>query len=97
MVFNFTNNYQFRTRLTVDNQVLETVDSTKLLGTVISNDLRRDKNTNRIVKRAYAKMELVRKLSGFGAPISDLKNIYVYVMPIRAIKLCVSQWTHTRK
>ena len=86
-MFNFTYNYQFRTRLTVDNQVLETVDSTKLLGTVISNGLRRDKNTNRIVKRAYAKMELVRKLSGFGAPIIDLKNIYVYVMPIRAIKI----------
>ena len=77
MLFNFTYNYQFRTRLTVDNEVLETVDNTKLLGTVISSDLKWDLNTNRIVKRAYAKMELVRKLSGFGAPTSDLKIIYV--------------------
>ena len=77
MVFNFTNKYQFRTRMKVDNEIIETVENTKLLGTVISSDLKWDLNTNRIVKRAYAKMELLRKLSGFGAPISDLKNIYV--------------------
>ena len=27
--------------------------------------------------KAYARMELVRKLSGFGAPISDLKTVYM--------------------
>ena len=57
----------------VDNEIIDIVENTKLLGTFISNDLKWDLNTNRIVKRAYAKMELLRKLSGFGAPISDLK------------------------
>ena len=77
MLFNFTNNYQFRTRLKLNNELLETVTETKLLGTIITSDLKWDKNTNCIIKKAYAKMELLRKLSGFGAPISDLKTIYL--------------------
>ena len=77
MLFNYTNNYQFTTRLKLNDQVLETVNETKLLGTIITSDLKWDKNTNNIIKKSYAKMELIRKLSGFGAPISDLKTIYL--------------------
>ena len=75
MLFNFTNNFQFSTRLKLENEILETVTETRLLGTIISSDLKWDSNTNNIVKRAYARMELLRKLSGFGAPISDLKTV----------------------
>ena len=77
MLFNFTHKYQFQTRLQLNSETLETVSETKLLGTIISSDLRWDKNTQHIVKRAYARMELLRKLSGFGAPISDLKTVYL--------------------
>ena len=76
MLFNFTHNYQFRTRLKLGNELLETVTQTKLLGTILTSDLRWDKNTNNIVKKAYARMQLLWKLSGFGAPISDLKIVY---------------------
>ena len=51
MIFNFTQKYQFSTRLAIEGDVLETVTDTKLLGTVISNDLRWDKNTESIVKK----------------------------------------------
>ena len=50
MVFNFTNKYQFSTRLTLENQILETVKETKLLGTIITDDLKWDKNTDYIKK-----------------------------------------------
>ena len=43
----------------------------------MTSDLKWDLNTNSIVKRAYARMELIRKLSGFGAPLSDLKIVYI--------------------
>ena len=36
MIFNFTNNYQFHTRLTLKNENLEIVDKMKLLVTVIN-------------------------------------------------------------
>ena len=47
MIFNDTNKYQFRTRLTINNEVLETVEQTKLLGHFITNDLKWDKNTEK--------------------------------------------------
>ena len=74
IIFNFTNNYQFTTRLKLNNQILDSVSETKLLGTIVTSDLKWDKNTENIVKKAYARMELLKKLSSFGAPIPDLKK-----------------------
>ena len=56
---------------------MEVIDQTKLLGTVISNDLKWDLNTKSLVKKANARMELLRKVAEFGTPQEDLKNIYV--------------------
>ena len=77
MIFNFTQNYQFSTRLKLQDEVLETVQDAKLLGTVLTNDLRWEKNTQHIVKKANARMQLLRKISNFGASWDDLKNIYI--------------------
>ena len=62
MIFNYTNKYQFSTRLNLNNEILETVKETKLLGTIITDDLKWDQNTNYITKKAYARLELLRKL-----------------------------------
>ena len=51
MHFNLTHNYQFGTRLKLNNEQLDTVTETKLLGTILTNDLKWDQNTNNIVKR----------------------------------------------
>jgi predicted Zn-dependent protease len=40
MIVNFTENYQFATRLKIDDEALEVVDHTKLLGVIISNDFK---------------------------------------------------------
>ena len=60
----------------MNDQNIEVVESTKLLGTVISNDLKWDLNTNQIVKKANARMQLLDKASNFGAPLRDMKDIY---------------------
>ena len=77
MIFNFTNKYQFTTRLGLNRENVEIVPEIKLLGTVIQNDLTWTSNTSRLVKRANARMVLLRKLCEFGAPIQDLKTIYI--------------------
>ena len=77
MIFNFTRNYQFSTRLTMEGHKLETVQEAKLLGTIVSNDLKWDKNTDFIVKKANKRLELLRKISFFGANLDDMKNIYI--------------------
>jgi hypothetical protein len=77
MIFNYANKYQFTTRLSINNKDVEVIDSTRLLGTVIQNDLKWDLNTAAIVKKANARMELLRKVASFGTCVEDLKNIYV--------------------
>ena len=77
MIINFTENYQFSTRLQLKNDNIEVIDSTRLLGTIISNDLSWDLNTANIVKKANARMALLRKVASFGTPPEDLVTIYV--------------------
>ena len=76
MMFNYTKNYQFSTRLKLENENLETITETKLLGTIITHDLKWEKNTKNSVKKVYSRMKLLRKLIGFGAPHKNLLTVY---------------------
>ena len=77
MLINFTEKYQFSTRLQLNNENLEMVKYAKLLGVIISDDLKWDLNTNSLVKRANARMELLRKVASFTTSIEEKKNIYI--------------------
>ena len=76
MIFNFTDKYQFGTRLSINDNPIEVIDSTKPLVTIITNDLKWDQNTAHIVKKANSRMELLRRVASFGTSVEDLKNIY---------------------
>ena len=83
MVFNFTDKFQFSTRMNINNEKIDTVEKTKLLGTVITNDLKWDENTKEIIKKANMRMCLLRKVACFKPPRKDLKLIYIqYVRSI---------------
>ena len=77
MLTNFTEKYQFATRLQLKDENVEVINSTKLIGTIIFDDLKWDLNTQNLVKKANARMALLRKVASFGAPLEDLKTIYV--------------------
>ena len=77
MNFNFTRNFQFSSRLAVDDEVLETISETKLLGVMLTNTLTWDSNTRYIVKRANARMRMLHKLVEFSVPTEDLVNIFI--------------------
>ena len=77
MIFNYTNKYQFTTRLSVNNHPIEVIKSTRLLGTVVQDNLCWDLNTKEIVKKANARMELLRKVAAFCDNQDELKNIYI--------------------
>ena len=83
MIFNFTQNYQFSTRLKINNQPIEMIEHTRLLGTIVQNNLSWDLNTKELVRKANARMELLRKVSSFSPGIEDLKTIYI--MYVRSI------------
>ena len=77
MIFNFTNKYKFTTRLKVNNQNLEVIQKTKLLGTIIEDDLKWDQNTEYLTKKANTRLQILRKAKNFKASIEDLKQIYI--------------------
>ena len=52
IIFNFSRKNQFTTRLVVNEEPLEVVDEVRLLGTLITKDLKWSKNTREIVKRS---------------------------------------------
>ena len=76
MIFNFTNNYQFTTDLQLKNNQIEIETEQKLLGTIVQNNLSWDSNINYLVKKANARMQILHKISSFGASENDLKQIY---------------------
>ena len=61
----------------IGNESIETVSETKLLGTIITDDLKWNKNTNNIVKETNKRMQLLHKASKFTNNIKDLKQIYM--------------------
>ena len=77
MVFNFTENFKFSPRLFIQGELLQVIEKTRLLGTIITSDLRWEQNTSHIVKKANARMELLRRVASFGAKVEDLKTIYI--------------------
>ena len=87
IIFNYTNNYQLTTRLTMNNVPLEVIDSPRLLGTIISTNLSWDLNCANIAKKANARMQLLRKIASFVTDYQELKNIYVLF-----IRSLLEQW-----
>ena len=77
MIFNYTENYQCMTRLKFNNVPIHVINSTRLLGTILSNDLSWDLNTSALVKKANARMELLRKVASFGTGVEDLRTVYI--------------------
>ena len=45
MFFNYTDKYKFTSRLKLNNENVEVIDSTRLLGTLLTDDLKWDSNT----------------------------------------------------
>ena len=83
MIFNYTRNHQFTIRLKEENKVVEVVDKMKLLGTILTNDLKWDANTSYLVKKAYKRMQLLHNVAKFTKETTDLKSIYItYIRPV---------------
>ena len=91
MIFNYTKNHQFTIRITMEDEQIEIVENTKLLGTHITNDLTWDLNTKHIVKKSNARIQLLRKIASLGASRADM--IHVYKLFVRsALEHSSSVW-----
>ena len=60
----------------LNNENIEVVNKSKLLGTVITDKLTWDENTNYLVKKAYNRMQLLHKVASFTSSKEEKKIIY---------------------
>ena len=98
IIFNYTRDYQFSLRLYIQGSLLEIVEETKLLGSVISTDLTWWRNTNYLTKKGYQRLEILRKLYEFNVPIDDLVHIYtLYTRSILEFNCCVWNFSITQE
>ena len=98
IIFNFTHNYKFGTRLYLQNELLEIVRSTKLLGTVVTQDLTWWENTNYLTRKGYQRLQILKKLYEFNVPIIDLVHIYtLYVRSVLEFNCCVWHFSLTKE
>ena len=65
MIVNFTNKYQFHTRLRL-----------KILRTIVNDQLTKNENCDAIVKKVSSRMELIRKISSFGSNPHELVHLW---------------------
>ena len=94
MIFNFNENHQFSTRLYLENTLLQTINETKLLGTVVTSDLKWHRNTEMLVQKAFKRMQILHKLYSFNVNTNDLVEIYVlYIRSILEFNCQV--WHHS--
>ena len=78
MIFNRSHMYDFIPQIYGENnEPIEIVEKTKLLGLVVRSDLRWHDNTEKMCAKAYNRLWAVRQLKRYGASIEDLVDVWV--------------------
>ena len=81
MLFNRAVKHDFMPKLYLNqDSPLEVVEEMKLVGYQLRSDLRTKSNSNYIVKRAWKRMWIVRRLKGLGASEQDLLKGMVHMI-----------------
>ena len=65
MLFNFTKKYQFTTKLNLMDENIEMVRETKLLGTIITDQISWDRNTEELTKKCHKRIQLLNTAAAF--------------------------------
>ena len=93
LLFNMSHKYRFPAEISVStNEVLEVVRSAKILGVLVTDDLKRTSNTDFIVEKARNKIWTLRKLSKLGFGTDFILD--VYYKEIRSLlEYCVPVWS----
>ena len=77
MIINFTQKYQFTTRLQLKDENIETVDQMKILGTIINKNLTWDDNCKMLLEKVNRRMLLLKEILNFGATIEEMVHCWI--------------------
>ena len=76
MSFSKSRSLDFQPKILVDQKLLEVVESQKLLGVVISSDLKWTKHVKYIENKFMKKLWMLRRVKELGGSLEDLKTVY---------------------
>jgi hypothetical protein len=76
LIIDFRKNKTSKNPVLINNSEIEIIDSFKLLGTTLSNDLKWNVNTNLIVKKCHQRLYFLRELKKFHLSKSVLVSFY---------------------
>jgi hypothetical protein len=77
MLFNEAKKYDFTPTMKLNGETLEVVEEHKLLGVFITSDLKWNANTKYIIKKAYSRLWILRRLKTLGANRTELIDSYI--------------------
>ena len=81
----------FATRLNIGNKFIEQLKETKLCGVWLTDNMKWEKNTREIARKAFARMSMITKLKYVGVQKEDLLD--VYILFIRSLtEYCAVVW-----
>ena len=91
ILFNACKKIDFMPEMSLNGEQIETVQEMKILGVVLSSDLKFSQNTQYIVQKAFKRIWMLRRLKTLGASESQLLD--VYIKQIRSVlELAVPVW-----
>ena len=91
MLFNPCRTLDFDPSMVLNGHPINQVKETKLLGLLVSNDLKWSSNTSYLVKKAYKRLWILRRLKTLGADRESLCEIYT--KQVRSVlELAVPVW-----
>jgi hypothetical protein len=76
MLFNTAIKYDYKPHIEVNGETLEVVSRMKLLGVIITDNLKWHENTAHITKKAFSRLWIIRRLKSMGASKTTLIDIY---------------------
>ena len=77
MLFNRATSLDFQPSIHIENSLLDVVEETKLLGVIVSSNLKWSKHVNYIRRKCFAKMWGIRRIKELGASIKDMLEVYI--------------------
>lgn len=83
MTFNRSKTLDFQPEIFLGGELLNVLDSAKILGTIIDSNMKCSKNISYICKRARGKIWMLRRIREIGGSLEDM--LLVYMVQIRVI------------
>ena len=91
MIFNLSKTFDIHPVIKMNDTQLEIVEKMKLLGVIITSDLKWHENTDYITQRGYSRLWILRRLKKFGLSKADL--IDTYIKKVRSVlEMAVPVW-----